>query len=388
MLAALKRRKVRGWIIQVLFVGGLAALLVFFAATAQRSMDEQGMTSGFGFLLRSTGWPISFSLIPYGFGDPYWKAIAVGILNTLFLASISLVLASLIGLVVAVLRTAPHPVMNFLGTLYVDTFRNIPIILQVFFWYAVYTHLPHPRQAHDLGGVAFLSARGLYIPGLNVTAASAAIGMLLLLVAAGVALWISYGRRFARRELSERRAMARTAVALGVTGLAVALWAGRMPGEPLISVPSLQGLNFKGGISLSPELAAMITAIAIYGGAYLAEIFRAGFLAVRRGQIEAAESLGLSRWDVFSSVRLPLAIRAILPTLINQYVWLLKATTLGIAIGFADFFMVIAVSITQSGQTIELIGILMGGFLAINFTLSSVLNWVNRSIALRGQNIN
>lgn len=388
MLAVLKLRKTRNWIIQALFVGALAGIVIFGIVTASQTMQSQGMTSGFGFLFRSTGWPISFSLIPYGFGDPYWKALLIGVLNTLFLAAISLTLSTLVGLLVAVLRTTRNGVMNALGTIYVDTFRNIPIILQVFFWYAVYTHLPRPREAYDIAGTAFLSARGLFLPGLNVTGLSAFIAIVSGIAGIVLALWIAHGRRFSRKEPAARRRLSWGVAGIGALAVMAVLAAGRIPDTPLLSLPELKGLNFKGGINVSPELAAMATAIAIYGGAYLAEIFRAGFLAVRRGQIEAAQSLGLSGWDVFARVRLPLAIQAILPTLTNQYVWLLKATTLGIAVGFADFFMVVAVSITQSGQTMELIGILMAGFLTINYTLSSVLNRINRSIALKGQNIN
>jgi His/Glu/Gln/Arg/opine family amino acid ABC transporter permease subunit len=383
----LTNQKVRDVTLQVLFAGGIVALLVTFAVTAQRTMDAQGMTSGFDFLVRSTGWPISFSLIPYEFGDPYWKALLVGVLNTLFLASIALTLATIVGIFVAAARIGPNPVMNLIGAVYVDVFRNVPLILQVFFWYAILTHLPHPRQAHELGGVVFLSARGLMIPGLNVSGASVLIAVLAF--AGGVALLIALGvtRRLSGLEPRGRRRVT-LAVLGGATAVAVAaLAAGRLPGTPTVSTPALQGFRFEGGITVPPELTAMIVAITIYGGAYLGEVFRAGFLAVGRGQTEAGYSLGLRPFTVFRKIRLPLAIRAIMPTLTGQYVWLLKATTLGIAIGFADFFMVVAVSITQSGQTIELIGILMAGFLIINYSLASVLNAINRAIRLKGQNI-
>jgi ABC-type amino acid transport system permease subunit len=158
----------------------------------------------------------------------------------------------------------------------------------------------------------------------------------------------------------------------------------REPGSDIFSVPALRGLNFRGGITIPPELSALAIATAIYGGAYIAEVIRAGFLSVGKGQVEAARALGLSPWHVFSRIHLPLAIRAVLPTLINQYVWLFKATTLGIVVGFADFFSVISVSINQSGQTLELIAILMVGFLVMNNSLSFILNRVNKAIALKG----
>ncbi|MCZ4291634.1 ABC transporter permease subunit [Hoeflea alexandrii] len=152
-------------------------------------------------------------------------------------------------------------------------------------------------------------------------------------------------------------------------------------------MPELRGLNIRDGIRIPPEFLSLLIGMAIYGGAYIAEIIRAGFLSVGKGQAEAAQSLGLTPWQVFSRVRLPLAIRAVLPTLINQYVWLFKATTLGIVVGYTDFFAVISVSINQAGQTLELIGILMLGFLIMNNTIAFLLNRVNDAIALKGSQL-
>jgi ABC-type amino acid transport system permease subunit len=151
-----------------------------------------------------------------------------------------------------------------------------------------------------------------------------------------------------------------------------------------LDFPSLQGLNLRGGLRIPPEFSALAVAIAIYGGSYIAEIVRGGFKAVGKGQMEAANSLGLTAWQVFTLVRLPLALRAMLPILANQYVWLMKATTMGIAVGFSDFFMIVALTINHSGQTLEAIGILMGGFLMINLTLAALFNRINKAIALKG----
>jgi len=146
-------------------------------------------------------------------------------------------------------------------------------------------------------------------------------------------------------------------------------------------------LNLRGGLRVSPEFSALLVAIGIYGGAYIGEIVRGGFKAVGKGQTEAAHSLGLSPWQTFSRIRLPLALRAMLPILANQYIWLIKATTLGIAVGFTDFFMIVAVTINQSGQTLEAIAILMGGFLVINLSIAAVFNRINRAIALKGNQL-
>lgn len=384
MFKLLRNAKFRDWAAQALFLGAVVGVVVFFVLTASANMRAQGITAGYGFLFQSTGWDINFSLLPYTPNDPYWKVLAIGMVNTLFLGSISLALATIVGMVVAAARTSRNPMLNTIGTIYVDTFRNVPILLQVFFWYAIYTRLPPPRQAYSIFDTVFLSARGLFIPALDVSGI-ASVGACLAIAAGLVAaLWIAHARRFARKEPVTRRIAWLAVLGLSFAIALLVLFMGRGEGSGLISVPELKGLNFRGGIAIPPEFAALATSIMIYGGTYIAEVLRAGFLAVSRGQVEAATALGLRPWEVFSRIRLPLAIRMVLPTLINQYVWLLKATTLGIAVGFTDYFMVIAVSITQSGHTIELIALLIVGFLVVNYSLSTILNRINRAIAIKG----
>ena len=232
--------------------------------------------------------------------------------------------------------------------------------------------------------MAFITGRGIYLPGLNVTGGSVFVAACVVLLALGLWLWLKTGRRFASTGEGRKRGLVR-ALWLGVLALVIlCLWIGRIPETPLTNLPYLKGLNFREGIRISPELLACIVAISIYGAAYIGEIVRAGFNAVGKGQYEAGYALGLTQWQIFSRIRLPLAIRAVLPTLINQYVWLFKSTTIGIAIGFVDFFFVISTAINQSGQTLELIAILMGGFLAINYSMAWVLNRVNDAIKLKG----
>lgn len=384
MASILKSRKVRDAAAQIVFLGVVVGLSVTAALVGKRNLEAQGVTSGFDFLNRATGFDVGFSLIRFTPYDTFGRLLLVGMLNTIFLGLIGLVFANLVGLVIALFRTSRSPVLNAIGTLYIETFRNIPIILQAFFWYALLTHLPAPRQAFNFLDIAFASARGVFVPGLNVAAGAAALFFAALFLGLCAAVWVSLAKRFARWP-AKRRSRLRWAVFGASLAVGVGfLWAGRLSDAPLVSIPELRGLNFRGGIRISPELSAMVVAIATYGGAYLAEIMRAGFLSVARGQIEAAQSLGLTPYYVFSRVRMPLALRAVFPTLINQYVWLFKATTLGIAVGFTDFFFVISVSINQVGQTIELIAILMVGFLVMNNTIAFVLNRVNAAIALKG----
>lgn len=380
----LSSRKHKAFVIQAVI--GLLLLIgaVLLIRAIHLSLESQGISSGFGFLERTTGWDVGFSLIGYTINDPYWKVILVGVLNTLFLGSIGLICATILGVMVGVLRTSANPVLAFLGTCYVEALRNVPLILQAFFWYAVFTHLPPPKAATEIGGVLILSSRGIFAPGLNLVPGAGLLagGVLLAGLVLALVFALLPGRSLRMRELLPL--LSRGAFLAGV-GLALAvLLLGRVPGESLLQFAELKGLNFRGGIRIPPEFAALLVAMSLYGGAFLGEIIRAGFMSVNRGQIEAAQALGLAGWQVFTRVRLPLALRAVLPTLTNQYVWLLKATTLGIAVGFADFFLVISTAINQSGQTLELILILMGGFLVINNLLAAVMNLINRRIALRG----
>jgi len=383
MSALLKDRRVRDTLLQVSFVGSIVLILLVFVVSGKTNLEAQGLTSGFDFLERSTGWRINFSLIEYSTSSPYSEAILVGILNSLFLGAIALPLATIIGTAVGVMRTSGNGMAELLGTMYVELFRNVPLILQLLFWYTLLLALPSPKKVTPLFDVIAFTGRGIYIPGLNVSGGSVFVAFIILAIGLGLSLWFGV-KRWPNLDLKhasrERKLLWIVFAAVAV----IAMWIGRLPDTPLVSVPVQKGLNFKEGIRISPELMACVIAISVYGGAYIAEIIRAGFNAVPRGQGEAGHALGLTDWQIFSRIRLPLTIRIVMPTLINQYVWLFKATTIGIAISFADFFMVISTAINQSGQTLELIGILMGGFLIINYSIAWVLNRVNDAIKLRG----
>lgn len=381
----LRNQKVRNLLIQALFVAVVLVIVIGGWRNAQHTLQSQRMVSGFDFLHKSTGWDVNFSLLPTSPNDPYWWFFLVGITNTLFLGTLGLALATLIGAMVGIARTSSNAMLQTMGRLYVDFFRNIPLILQVFFWYAFVTHLPAPRNALEFGPIS-MSSRGIYIPILNVGGWYLAAAGLVLLLTLVLPLWLSVTKRL-KTPREERKRLVWCTFAGGVLLFALILFMGRAPGTPLIDAPHLKGLNMRGGMRVSPEFTALLIAIGIYGGAYIGEIVRGGFKAVGRGQVEAAQSLGLSPWQAFSRIRLPLALRAMLPILANQYIWLIKATTMGIAIGFTDFFMIVAVTINQSGQTLEAIAILMLGFLAINLTIAAVFNRINKAIALKGNQL-
>ncbi len=381
----LSNQKVRNALLQVLYVGALGRLILAATLIARKNLAAQGITSGFGFLFKSTGWNLNFSLLPATAMDPYWWYFLIGILNTLFLGTLGLVLATVVGTIVGLARTSSNDLARLLGRTYVDIFRNIPLILQAFFWYAVITHLPSPREAQESWG-AFLTSRGLYVPAPNVGPLPLAAAAVAVVAAIALPLWLGRTSRI-DRPLDRRLPVQLAAAAAALACAALILFLGRLTGTPFLDFPALKGLNLRGGLRIPPEFAALAVAIAIYGGSYIAEIVRGGFKAVGKGQMEAANSLGLTYWQVFTLVRLPLALRAMLPILANQYVWLMKATTMGIAVGFSDFFMIVALTINHSGQTLEAIGILMAGFLAINLTLAAIFNRINSAIALKGNQL-
>jgi len=370
--------------IQILIGLVLIVTLVLAFYYVKAALERQHITAGFDFLLRTTGWEIGFSLLPYKISDPYWYVILIGILNSLFIGLIGLGLATIVGVMIGAMRISLNPILRLIGTCYIEAIRNVPLILQAIFWYTFFTRLPPPKQAIDLSGMVILSARGIFLPRINASSLYefAAVGIIIAAIIISLTL-ILLPRQTLRQRLILPK-LSKWVLALGLLLALCTLIVGKKSGESLFDLPQLRGLNFSGGLRLSPEFAALLTAMSLYGGAFLGEIVRAGFLSVRQGTLEAAQALGLSKRHVFTHIHLPLAVRAVLPTMTNQYVWLIKATTLGIVVGFSDFFTIIATAINHSGQTLELIFILMVGFLLINNLLAALMNMINRKFALRG----
>jgi His/Glu/Gln/Arg/opine family amino acid ABC transporter permease subunit len=383
MWRLLRDEKARDNALQASALALVVAVVLGLGLTTHANLTQQGITSGFGFLERTTGWDIPFSLIDYSIRDPYWRVLLIGFMNTLYIGLFSLVFATVFGTLIGIARISRNPLLNLVGTVYVEIFRNIPLILQAFFWYAIATHLPPPRRAMELNETVFLSSRGVFVPSLNVSGWAMA-GFILFAVALIVGMYAWRARaRAAGRSPSLPGFYAAMAGSVAIAAI-VALVLGREAGTPLLQVPVLKGLRFEGGWRVIPEFSALAMSIIVFGSAYVGEIVRGGFNAVSRGQLECARALGMRPWMVMLHVHIPLALRAIVPPLGNMYVWLMKATTLGIAIGFSDLFMVVSTSINQSGQTIELLALMMGGFFVINYTISSLMNLLNRAIALKG----
>lgn len=368
------RTRYRRYAIQALVLTATALAVWGAVVNAQYNLDRLNMTSGFAFLDRGTGWGYSFSLVERSINDSYRYTLFVGLLNTLFVGFICIFTTTIFGFIIGTLRDVRHPALNLAANVYVQIFRNIPLILQAIFLYALVIHMGGPRQALSIGDIAFLSGRGLVLPGLNVSPAAA-----LALIMASIALAI--GLIITRTALWRGLAI----WLCGSLSLMLLTAAFLHPkGEGLLTIPELQGLRFAGGISVPIELFALVLSITLYGSAYIAEIVRGGLAQVPRGLVEAGQALGLSPMSIWARIKVPMALRSIIPPLGNQWIFMMKATTIGIAIGFSDLFYISVNSISQSGQTLELILLLMLTFLAINYSIAFFTNWLNARLQLKG----
>ncbi|MBZ0058047.1 MULTISPECIES: amino acid ABC transporter permease [Enterobacteriaceae] len=372
---------VRAWLFQILAVLAVLAVAIYLFHNTVTNLSTRGITSGFAFLDRSAGFGIVQHLIDYSEGDTYGRVFLVGLMNTLLVSALCIVFASLLGFFLGLARLSDNWLLRKLSTLYIETFRNIPPLLQIFFWYfAVLRNLPGPRQAVDAFDLAFLSNRGLYIP-----APQIAEGMLALLAALACTIMVSVALfRYNRMHQIKTGQLRRTwPVTLAL--LVILPWIAHTVFGPAIhwDVPQLKGFNFRGGMVLIPELAALTLALSIYTSAFIAEIIRAGIQAVPHGQHEAARSLGLPNPVTLRQVIIPQALRVIIPPLTSQYLNIVKNSSLAAAIGYPDMVSLFAGTVlNQTGQAIETIAITMSVYLIISLTISLLMNIYNRRIAL------
>lgn len=369
----------RGIVYQVVVVALVVALGWYLVHNTLVNLAARGIATGLHFLGQEAGFDIGESAIPYNSADTYAHALLVGLLNTLEIAVLGIVLATLLGLVVGIGRLSGNWIVARLATLYVEAVRNVPLLLQLFVWYGIVTALPGPRQAlNPLPGI-FLSNRGLKVP---LPEAHAVHPWLLLALAVGLGLaWLLRRWALARHARTGRPfPWVRGGAAL-VLGLPLAVFLAA--GAPLAwDVPTLRGFNFAGGGTLSPEFAALLAGLTVYTAAFIAEIVRSGILAVPSGQTEAALSLGLSRGQTLRLIILPQALRVMVPSLTSQYLNLTKNSSLAVAIGYPDLVSVANTTINQTGQAVEGVGVVMAVFLVISLSLSLLMNWYNAKVAL------
>ncbi|ENJ2789026.1 amino acid ABC transporter permease [Vibrio parahaemolyticus] len=362
----------------------IAALVFFFYTiinNALNNLDARGIATGFGFLNQEAGFGIGLTLIEYNETYSYGRTFIVGLLNTALVSVLGIILATAIGFTMGVARLSTNWLVSRLAAVYIETFRNIPLLLQIFFWYfAVLQALPSARQSLSLGEAIFLNVRGLYFPapvfneGSGVVIAAFVIG---LIATISISIWA----RNKQRLTGQQTPMGRIGLGL-LVGLPLLVYF--VSGMPVsLEYPELKGFNFKGGISIIPELAALLLALSVYTAAFIAEIVRSGINAVSHGQTEAAMSLGLPRAKTLKLVVIPQALRIIIPPLTSQYLNLTKNSSLAMAIGYPDLVSVFAgTTLNQTGQAIEIIAMTMGVYLTLSLLTSALMNLYNRKVAL------
>ena len=370
--------KVKGVVWQIIVVGIAVAIVAWLWANAIHNLSVRRISTGFAFLGREAGMPIVDTWLPYSPKDSYLRAFVVGIVNTLRVAVVGIALATVLGTMIGVSRLSSNWLLSRLAAVYVEVLRDIPLLLQLLFWYVLMQGLPSARAAWNPINGIFLSNRGLVLPSIPIEA-----GQLWVLAAAALGLIVFY---WLRRDLKARQMqdgrprhvwplalLVITLPALVSSGLGVS-WT--------VTMPELRGFNFVSGWTLSPEYFALLIALITYTSAFIAEIVRSGIQAVPRGQWDAAVALGLRRGFVLRHIILPQALRVIIPPMTSQYLNLIKNSSLAVAIGYQDIVSIANTTLNQTGQAIEAIALIMSVFLTISLGISVFMNWYNMRIAL------
>jgi general L-amino acid transport system permease protein len=378
--SAWRNPAIRGVLYQILFVAIVVALGAFLVHNTLVNLRRQNIASGFGFLDREAAFGIGESLIAYSPADTYARAFLVGLLNTLYVAGLGIVLATILGTFIGILRLSGNWLIRKLSQIYVETFRNVPLLLQLFFWWALLREsAPAPRQAWQPLPDVFISNRGIVFP---VPEPNPAYGWIVSALLVGVMATVAIVRWAKRRQARTGEQFPTGWVGLGlILGLPVAVFLAC--GAPLsLDRPELKGFNFSGGHAVSPEFAALLLGLVIYTGAFIAEIVRAGILAVGWGQTEAAMALGLRPGQRMRLIVLPQALRVIVPPMTSQYLGLTKNSSLAVAIGYPDLVSIANTTINQTGQAVEGIAMIMAVYLTISLLISLLMNLYNRAVAL------
>lgn len=382
MLTLLRNQKIRGIIFQLLTVIGLVAFLWYIGTNTVANIEQRGIQTGFGFLNGTAGFGIDQSPIPYTEENTHGRVFIVGLLNTIIIAFVGIICATLVGLIIGILRLSRNWLIAKLAKAYVDFFRNIPLLLQILFWYNVVLRaMPNPKQSFNFFDMIFINNRGLYfpLPEYNTTFLMM-VGSLFCALFAAIALNAWANKR--KEATGEDFIVFPFAIGIFILFPVLAYFIG---GAHLnFSFPELRGFNFKGGKTLSPEFLALTFALTIYTATFIAEAVRSGIEAVSHGQKEAAASMGFSPYQSLKLVILPQAIRIAIPPIINQYLNLIKNSSLATAVGYPEIVTVFAgTSLNQVGQAIEIISMTMLVYLIISLIVSALLNWFNHKMKIQ-----
>ena len=374
--------KIRGYVYQIALVAIVVFLVWSAASNAIENLRAQKIASGFGFWNNAAGFDVNQKLIPFSAsGSTYGQAFWVGLLNTLLVASIGIVLSTFLGFFVGVARLSSNWIVSKLAMIYVEVIRNLPLLLQLFFWYnAVLKPLPNPRQSITLPAGALLNNRGLYIPDPQFGPGGSLIIWAFLIGLVATFLFRSWARK---QQAATGKQYPTGWVALGlIVVLPVLVYF--ITGRPITFVyPELAGFNLRGGIQIFPEFVALLIGLTTYTAGFIAEVVRAGILAVSKGQTEAAHALGLRSGPTLKLVVIPQAMRVIIPPLTSNYLNLTKNSSLAVAIGYPDLVQVFTGTVlNQTGQAVEVVAITMAVYLTISLVTSLFMNIYNKRMAL------
>lgn len=361
----------------------ISAAVVFFTVcyaamnNAFSNLEKQGIATGFGFLAKNSSFDVIMHLIPYSEESTYARALLVAILNTILVSICGIIISTIIGFTIGIARLSSNFAIRFLASLYIEVFRNIPLLLQIFCWYfGILRLLPHPRNSIEVIPSIYVNIRGIYFPHLHLT--DNGIPFVYSIILSTFLLILSF---FKKHLLGTKKILLKR-ICLAALPVILCLFIFPSPFE--YSIPVLKGFNFQGGNVVIPEFIALMLALSIYTAAFIAELVRGGIDSVNKGQKEAAQALGLNTFQMLRFIVIPQAMRIIIPPLTNQYLNLTKNSSLGAAIAYPELVSIFAGTVlNQTGQAIEVIGITMAIYLSLSLGVSAFMNWFNKRMAIK-----
>ena len=371
---------------QLLTILFIILVIIYFTINAQNNMGNRGISFGFGFLSQESSFDIAFSLIDYDGSHSYARAFLVGLLNTILVSAIGIFFATILGITIGISRLSQNYLIAKAAEWYVEIFRNIPLLLQIFFWYfAALRALPLPENAFNFYDISFLSVKGWYVPKFVWTNFSLFFSSLIVAI-----ISIIFVFKYAKKQRDEFGKQVPTlyislAILFGLPFLTFLIGGVTL----FFQIPELTQLSktiyvYKGGVSIIPELISLALALSMYTATFIAENVRAGILGVNKGQKEAAASIGLTRGQILKLVVMPQALRIIIPPTTNQYLNLTKNSSLAAAIAYPDIVLVFAgTALMQTGRAIEIISITMFTYLSLSLSISMFMNWYNKKMAIK-----
>ena len=378
--------KIKSIIPQLLTLLFVVAVIGFFTINAQLNMEERGIDFGYGFLNQESSFDVQFSLIEYDGSHSYAKAYLVGLLNTILVSVLGIIFCTIIGVIIGIARLSPNYLIRNTAAWYVEFFRNVPLLLQIFFWYyAALRALPLPENTEPLFGVTYLTVKGYYIPRLIWENFDILIYSILAAI-----ISIVFIRNYARKlqeEKGQQLPVLLISVGLLLVFPAITFVTGMVQLEvalPILKQLSKTSFIYAEGLSIPPELLALVLALSLYTATFVAECVRAGIQGISKGQKEAAASVGLTPNQILKLVIMPQALRIIIPPTTNQYLNLTKNSSLAAAIAYPDLVLVFAgTALMQTGRAIEIVSITMLTYLTLSLSISVLMNWYNKKIAIK-----